>query len=437
MTERNEIPSEAALCNWASDGSTYSSADPGAPKRLTGFQPKDEPTPGPGEVIPAEDHNFLWRVGMEMISWLRDGATRQWQALSEAITEKGGSPFSVIRVVPPLGSPPIMYARLVQLYNVVGTATSGGAVLQLITDGEQLYYQNNAEIVAADPLTGAEVWEVSPGTSIDSIASDGANVYYTGDVAQPGLRKISRVTGAPVASGGAEYACSRLVSNGVFAVGINGNVGGANSMVFWTVATPTETGTVTPGGAITALAIDADQAYVGGTRNAGNDVFARTLATRASAWAVPLDTNDPSPVNAIAADGDFVYVGCDSFAIAAGGNRSLFCLERVSGAVLWSMDLVNIDVLAVDDRYLYAVNSAGLLYMIRLRGAVPSVVATLADVNSVACDGVSVVCGDFTTPVNFQRNMAGGASKEFMIAHGNDPNRRPFFNLAVPVDGRI
>lgn len=444
MSERNEIPTEADALNWASDNVTYSSSDPGAPKRLVGFQPLNEPVPGPGEVIPAEDHNWLWKKCMEFLTWNKNGTTRQWRDLYDAID--AATVGDVFRIVIPLGSPPTMYARLTQLWKTTSTAGTVGDPFQVITDGEQIYYiagSLNQSLLAAHLATGAEIWETSAGiTQFACVAADGAWVYVQAAApGEPGLHVRDRTDGSNDRTGGAEHNCTRLVANGAFVVGVNGTIGGPGSVTFWTPTTPTETGTVVPGAAApVTVAIDSDQCYVGGTRDAGNDIFARTLSSRAVVWDVPIDGNDPSPINAICADGDFVYVGCDSFAVAAGGNRAIFCLDRFTGDVLWSLGGNDIDYLAVDDRYLYAVDNGNILYMIHLRGAEPGYLTAVANVGSVmpgSCDGISIVATDSATSTDFRRIMAGGASKEFMRAHGSDPNRRPFFTLAVPVDGRI
>ena len=112
---------------------------------------------------------------------------------------------------------------------------------------------------------------------------------------------------------------------------------------------------------------------------------------------------------------------------------------------MWSLDAGKDDILslAVDDRYLYCTIVTGPLayaYRLRMAGASPPLLFTVPSVTPGlprridACDGVSV-CGSNGTS-QLVRAWVGGASKTFMRASGDDPNRRPFFNLAIP-DGRI
>jgi hypothetical protein len=375
---------------------------------------------------------------MEMHSYFRDSVPREWTLLTEGIAAAGWR--DLFRVSPVIGG---MYTRLVQLFNTASTAATGGNVTDICTDGEQIYYVSGAasqSLIAASPINGAEIWEASPVSGANGLCTDGAYVYVTSTFspAEIGLIKADRTTGALVSRGGTEYSCDALRTNGVYAVGIS-PASSTSKLVFWTVgvgaAAPTETGTVT----ITPLngvAIDADQCYVGGTR-ATYDVWAYTLSSRANAWQVTLPTAAPPTVAAIAADGDVVYVATDSVALTAGGNASLFCLERVSGTVLWTMDLNDLTAAAVDDRYLFVIDSNDDLLQIKLRAPVPTVVATAADWSDVVCDCVSVVGIDKTTATNFMRHMLGGATKTFMKALGTDPTRRPVFTLGVPVDGLI
>jgi hypothetical protein len=443
MAERVTIPTEADKVSWAEGGAPYPSTDPGAGKRGTGFQPKDNPVPGPGEIITAEDQNFLHRLDGQMLEWLRDTIVREWRDVYEGIAQTDSAGL-VFRVTPPVGveNPALMWSRLQAAWSVASTAATVGNPFQVQTDGEQIYYiagSVNQSLIAAHPATGAEVWEVGIVIQWASMTADGAAVYgMSVNVAEPGLFVLNRDTGAQTANAGAEYGCNALATNGVYCCGINGQVGGAGTIVFYTVATPTETGTVGAFAAAAAdLCLDDSTVFTVGPRGVVNDVRAYTLSTRALLWSVDVDTN-PFTVNAVCTDGDFIYVGCDSAALAAGGNASIFCLNKSNGAVLWTIDHSDVDELAVDDRYLYAVDSSNNLQMIRLRAPVPAIVGTVGNFGtSIACDGYAVYGNDSFTVTNFRKVWCGGAAKEFMLVNGKDPTRRPFFNLAVPVDGRI
>jgi hypothetical protein len=442
MAERAPIPTDADKVSWAEGGGAYPSGDPGAPKRSSGWQPKDNPVPGPGEVIPAEGHNFKWRVSGQMDEWIRDTIVREWRDVWEGIAQTDSAGI-VFRVVPAPGTTPgTMYSRLQAAWSTASTAATGGNPVEIKTDGEQIYYiagSANQSLIAASPPAGAEVWE-SSGIVIQfaALAVDGAAVYaMSTNAAEPGLFVINRTTGAQTANAGTEYACDFADANGVYWCGANGTVGGAGSLVFFTTAGPSQTGIVVPFLAnATDLCLDDSTVFIVGPRNV-DDVFAYTLSTRALLWSVKVDAN-AFTVNAICTDGDFIYVGTDSAALAAGGNASIFCLNKSNGAVLWTIDHSDVDELAVDDRYLYAVDSSNNLQMIRLRAPVPAIVGTATNFGtSIACDGYAVYGNDSFTVTNFRKVWCGGAAKEFMLVHPADTSRRPFFNLAVPVDGRI
>jgi hypothetical protein len=438
MSERVTQPSEASKTNWASGGSAYSNNDPGTGKRDVGFQPKDEPVPGPGEIIPAETHNFLWRLGMEMISWLRDYQIREWADVHEGV---GGATYpEMFRVIS--GTSPPMPTMLAQIFSASSSAATGGSPAYICLDGEQIYYLSGSSLevlIAASPADGSEIWEAAHGftTFPFGLCADGNYLYATGDSSNPGLTKINRSTGAVVSSGGTSYNPfpGAVATNGVYAVAGRNQASNGN-LVFYLVNTgttaPTETGVASPGNAILAVALDYDAAYCGGTRST-YDVWSYSLSTRANNWQVTLPTSTAPQVEAIVADGDSVYVGTDNVALSAGGAASIFCLERVSGALRWTRDLNDIVDLAVDDEYLYAINTSDEMYVIHLRSSVATVVSLLTDVDTVVADGISVVCNDATTATDFQRNRTAVKNKLFQRADGADPNRKPAHLLAVPV----
>jgi outer membrane protein assembly factor BamB len=440
MAERITQPTDADKLNWNSDGVTYPPTPPNAAKRLTGFKPKDVPAAGPGETITADEQNWLHGLSGQMMEYFLDYLVREWNQIAQGIAAT--SYTDLFRVFPPVGS--VMYIRLAQVFSFTGTAATGGNVTSVCGDGEQVYYisgSTSQSLIAANPNGGTEIWEASPIAGHTAICTDGLNVYAMSPFspAELGLHVVNRTTGALINSGGVEYACQQLRANGVYCVGIAPN-SGAGKVVFYTVATPTETGTVTPTTQLNGVAIDHDQCYVGGVRST-YDVWAYTLSTRANAWQVTLDTNAPT-VNAICADGDFVYVCTDDFVTALPGtpNRCLFCLDRLNGTILWSMDLgADLDACAVDDDYLYVTTAGGVAYAIRLRSgmAVGSVGVVATQTNVAAAgglyvDGMSLYCQDGAAATKLRRLATAQKTKDFMRVNGQDPARRPFYNLAIP-----
>ncbi len=442
MSERISAPTEIAKTNWNSDGSTYPSTDPGGAKRATGFKPDNvPPASGDGEIVTANDQNWLHNLGMLVLTWLKQFVAREWTELSEGINN--ASVFRQLFRVVPLNA--TMSGRLAQIFSTAGTATGGGNVAHICTDGQRVFYINGtlAEyIVGARPTDLAEEWANHPagGSTIAALTCDGRFVYYTSDAAIAGLWTVNPDGSGPL-NGGATHSHRALRANGVHCAGINGNtgVGDVDIWVSNPISLVATKATGSGGAGLTGIAVDDVNVYAGGIRNGGVDIWTYTLASGGVVWAVALDGNDPSPVNAICADGDYVYVCTNGFAIAAGGNRNLFCLDRLSGAVLWSKE-ISTDLLdcAVDADYLYVVDAGNVLYMVRLRAAEPGVVVQKTNVSSaiqgLAADGVNIFCRDAVATTNVRRLVTGGPTKTFMRVSGQDTRRRPSPMLAVPLE---
>jgi hypothetical protein len=453
MAERIPAPTDIAKTNWNSDGITYPSTDPGSGKRATGYKPKDVPTsPSDGEIITANEQNYLHGLEMQMHTWLKQFIPREWTELSEGITASSVV-RQLFRVVPPNTG---IRSRLVTVWTTTSVATGTLNPKSICTDGEQTYYiagTGNKYIVAVSPVDGSDgagggspIWEINPHATVDvtALTCDGNYVYYVLSGTVTGLQRVDR-DGTNLTTAGVTLAHNKMRANGGWVVGIAGSTG-AGDLDIWVVSTMTLVATKATGSAgLTGVAMDEDVVYVGGARNAGNDMWAYTLVTGAAVWSAPLDTN-VFLIRDMCADGDFVYVVTDDAVLAAGGNASLFCLNRLSGAVFWTMDIgVNLNHVAVDDEYIYALaDSSNELYMIR-RGQngspAPGVVKVKSSVavatnDILAVDGVSVYARPSGTTTDLIRISNGGVTKTFMRAAGSDTRRRPFYTLAVPTTGR-
>lgn len=441
MSERYVIPSEEAKCSWAEGGAAYPSTDPGAGKRDVGWQPKDDPVPGPGEVIPATGHNFLWRLGMQMITWLRNLAARQWSDVSLGIAAAAN--LDIFRVMPSATIQP----RGTEVFSVTGTATGNTTVFQPCTDGEQTYYAGGAAnqyIVGASPIDGAEIFEANDlgAVAISAVCCDGLRIYVqTTNVGTPGLYSLIRTSGLEEEHGGTEYGCDALAANGYHCVGIDPTTKTGYLVIYSSIQSGiVEDGTHDTGSAnLRAVAIDATQCYVGGTRNT-DDVWCLALSDHTTAiWTTTLATSSAPEVYGIAADGDRVYVATDRQALTAGGYANLYCLDRFTGAVLWSMDVTTqaaaaLDLIgvAVDQRYVYAVDAYDDLHVISKLG-VPGQLLTVADFGRPVCDGVSVIGNSELTTELRRLWMADGCTTMQRVPY-TDVARRPFHTLAVPID---
>jgi len=441
MSERIPRPTEATACNWADGGGAYPSTDPGSSKRAAGFKPKDNPTPGDGDIIPAEDHNFLWRLGMEMLSWVRDFIPREWSDVSEGIANTTAS--QLFKVFSPIAG---IRRRGALAYSAPVTASTGGVYGIGCTDGEQLYYRSgltNEMIVSADPTDGSHNWENDPDSqTISALTTDGGYVYYTtSNVAAPGLRRLNRSTGAYQTAGGTTYNVNRLVTNGEYCVGIDGSIGNGNVTVWSGIqGTIAEDGQYnTTSANLSDVAITNTTAFVCGSRST-YDIWKVSLGTLSGSGFAALPTVTTTPaVNGIATDGSMVYVVIDRTALTAGGSANLF-VYSVEGQLLHTMDITtnNLDYVAVDDMYLYVVDDSNFCRVL-LKEQFPTFadVFTVVDVDGwPVCDGVSIICRDATSTSLFQRNWMHGPTKEFMRTNSDDPERRPFYTLAVPT-GRV
>lgn len=428
MAERIPIPATAANVEWNTNP-TNPSTDPSL-QRAAGW--------AVNEIPDAQEFNYLQTMWGDFLVWLRSFAPREWTDIWEALADVTDV-SQLFYVYPPAAG---MHARGLGMWAVAGTGSGTGVVSQPCTDGEQIYHLDGAYIVAVDPADGTQIWEVDPeGIPLTAITTDGSAVYVTtNNVGYPGLYEIGRTAGSTVDTAGTEYACGQLVANGEYCVGTNPASGGGKVVTWSGLGTALVQDGVydTGSAALPNVAIDSTQCYVGGTRNT-YDVWAVAMAAPTTyVWRITLPVTTAPTVYGIAADGDCVYVGTEQKTLSAGGTANIFCLDRTTGAVLWTMDLPGDQDfgVAVDDRYLYSVNDSGVMSIVRLRSSVPSVVHSLSVFAQPQCDGVSVI-GTGATSSQLRRVWVLGASKLMMRADGNDPNRRPFHNLAIPVDGRI
>jgi len=437
MTERIPEPADFGEVGWRTNGASPNAAtDPGASLRADGW---------PVDAVPGSDEfNFIQRVlGQSLEEWLALFVPREWATLAEGIGETAAI-SQLFRVFAPVAG---ILARGAQIFSVAGTATGNTDVKQPRTDGEQIYYfggTSDGRIVAANPETGAELWEVGTPSNTSAIEVDGLNGYFvTNNAGNVGIRKFALSTGfIDGVSAGAEYAYTLLRSNGEFLIGIRPNSGvgvvGFYSNLGGLIA---EDGTVdTTSAGLLGACVDAEWGYVGGAQSATKEIWCYKLSTRALVWDLHLPTVAPATVAALATDGDTLYAVTDQQTLTAGGTASLYAIDRLSGNILWTADpfgAAPLTAVVVDDRYLYVSDNTPttLAYRLRDAGPTPPPAFGVAAFQPAACDGASVIGNGSSTLL--ERHTVGGATKTYMRAGGDDPNRRPFFNLAVPVDGRI
>jgi hypothetical protein len=399
------------------------------------------------QIIGHDELNWLQNLWGKMYDWLKLSRTRQWSDVYEGLqnTDKIGDTFQISDETGP-------FVRGTSVFAVPGTAATGGFCFDICTDGEFFFYRsgspNPVSLVAANPRDGSEQWEFVIGTGAASaLDADGRFVYYVNNnVAVQGLQVHDRTTGAFVRAGGVEYAMTQVRANGVAAAAIN-PASAANKVIRYTNlgAAVTEASTTTGNTSNAAVALDADQIYVGGVRGAGSDVYALGTGTLLVAWNINLPTVAPPTINAIVTDGNVVYVATDAAAHTGYGTTNLWALDRITGGLLWFADVgsgANVSHLAIDHRYLYCVTSANDLYIYWLRGqnpftanlGIPIYAVTTGGWGSCAADGVSLVASDAASGgLNVRRAWFRTDDQLFRRANPASSARFPFFTLALPV----
>lgn len=300
--------------------------------------------------------------------------------------------------------------------------------------------------MAASPIDGAEIWEENDlSVGLSAICTDGKYIYaQTVDSGVVGLYVMRRDDGTQEDNAGSEYSCKRLAANGSYCVGIAPSGALGEVVVYSDVqGTIAEDGTYNTGSALLrAVAIDHDQCYVGGGHNT-EDVWCVALDdTSTAVWSTALPTSAVPEVYGIAADGDRVYVATDRQALTAGGNANLHCLDRINGAVLWSIDVsdanaatLDLTSCCVDHRYIYVTCDDDDLHVIT-KSDNPTQVLIDASHGDVCCDGVSVIGNsDTTVTTQFKRTWMADGQTTFQARAYSDVERRPIPGvLAVPID---
>jgi len=440
MAEKYPRPANADKVDW--QNGTYGATDPAA-QRVAGW--------ADNEVPAAEEFNWLFELWGDFQMWLEDTNARVWSDVYEGIAAAAN--LDLFRVMPAATIQP----RGTQVFKITGTGGGGTAVAQPCTDGEQIYYRSVSYIVGCSPADGAEIFDASDlAVGFSAICTDGKYVYaMTVDSGVTGLYAMGRDDGAEVDSAGSEYGCTRIAANGEYCAGIDPTTKAGYVVVYSGIQSAiVEDGTFDTGSAdLRAIAIDETQCYVGGTQST-YDVWAVDLATHAKAWQITLPLTSAPGVEGIAADGNRVYVATDYKTLTAGGlyssvtpaagGANLFCLDRVSGALLWSMavqdaegaTIYSLEGITTDGKYVYVVgidgSSDSYLQVIDVR-AIPAQVASIADFGDPCCDGVSVIGNSNLTTELKRLWMCDGVTTFQKVPEG-DVARRPFYTLALPID---
>ncbi len=443
MAELNPIPSTADKIEWNTNP-TNPETDPAA-QRAAGW--------AVNEVPDAQEFNFVQTMIGNFFVWLQAYLAREWRDIGEAGPIVDMDVGARLAVVPPVGG---ANARGSAVFSgVVSGASGGGNIYHLCTDGEFGYYVSGGggaaqlSVVQFDMSDGSVIQQAAPlgANEISALAVDGAAVFMTSDnVAKPGLNRFTRAGLSGGTAAGSEYDCTRLVCNGYHAAGVAPN-SGAGKVVVWSDINGTiaEDGAYDTSSAMSVVAIDAENTYIGGTR-ATYDVWAVVLSTQALNWQTTLPTTTAPTVYGLAADGDRVYVATNLktldatgllTSLSATGNANLYCLDRMDGVVLWSADIgsgsIDLDFgLSIDDKYLYAADGT-TAFQIDKRGAVVQHMAVGTGViYENTADGVSLLTTGATIATFSRFWTQAQTRKVFVRTDPTDPWRMPFHHIVNP-----
>jgi hypothetical protein len=432
MSEIPTLPSEADKLDWAEGPGEYTVTDPGSSKRTVGWKPKDEPTPGPGDIVPAVNFNWLQRTVGRMLEYFLAGSTRNFEDIHEAFDAGIDTVNQTFRITPGL-------ARGTNIFNTAGQATGSSLILDrtICTDGRRIYYAGGAGsqyILGVKTSDGTKIWEDALGSgSTTGLCTDGKFVYASGTVLTP--QRFDCIDGTQDSpSGPTETAIDYLATNGSYLVGANSNAGAGYVTFFSGIqGTMVEDGQVNTeggGGTLTCICVDNDTVYVGGNRNNGYDVWAYNLSDRSLKWRTALTSASHIP-RAIATDGNLVYIATDyaspdNFFAMNSQNGELSIAHQVGPAE-------DLDGVCVDDRYIMVSNATSndIIILDKLFSYQQwvEIIPTSRDIK--CCDGISVIGEDSGTGY-LTRDLIGRPGKVFQVVADNDPHRRPFHHVAIP-----
>ncbi len=425
MSEYPSTKPDLTDLHWADGGSHETITEPLEAKKDAGWAYKAQ--------VPHDELNWLQNFIGLMAAWLDVAVPRTFTTLREGVAA-ATAPETFWWM-----SPATTQAR--GSLAVALDINDANDVIRVITNGYYVYTLSEDNVYVRNPDTFAVIGDAAPyaANNINDVACDGAYVYmvYTtivgvGDEFEIWDAKLDAKTGGY--NFGAD--CHRVVTNGLYAA-----VAASLSSV---VCCLIDTGDVDSmntyafGYTIVDLAIDDDCAYAIGTNGTGYPVVDSCwLVDGTERW-----TRDGLPYDAskaalcVAADGDYVYVGTERGQVGA-VDISLWCLNRVDGSTVWMVDTgADVTSIAVDDTEL-CVRSGTLECEIidkRTGEQIDAITTTdIAGLEVYDSDGISWYGkrgGDSDVLVRYWK---GATNKQYQKADPQDPNRRPFHKLAIPV----
>ncbi len=441
MSERSVQPTDAAKVGWRTSGSGQPISEPAGSKRADGWAYK--------EILPADEHNWQINLNGALHLWLQGFVNREWSELPEAIAAT--SPPQHFWVHQPSGGQHFLNTEIFNLK----PASFSGTIRGIASDGQRIYgIDSSNNLVAIDPTDGSELWNVTTvNTSAQfarPIACDGLNVYLSGNVTSKGLVRYDPTDGSEDGRAGTMYAASHIAANGEYAL-LAGGTGFPSRLYFYDTlgGTPNEIGYVNLGSGETVrgLAIDREYAFVAyqNTSPDASEIKCYKLSDQTLVWTfdlTPIVDESDARINDIWADGEFLYVATEYLTHTADASPvNLFVLGRAIGDEVeyWnaqpSSGATN-DLLKVtgDGHHLFVTydGSPDGVLALALRGLAMNLLWTGGDLEVYDSDGISVI-GLETTGNKVRRLRSADQAVLFQRANPDDPNRRPFHNLAIPV----
>lgn len=329
-----------------------------------------------------------------------------------------------------------------------GKSGTASDITDICTDGKYIFYvQNLDEVYCVDPETDSQIWFQSADADVDVICTDGLYLYLAYNGVTNGVRIWDRDDGSLVkrCQNTDTGTYTDIDANGEYVVATLGN-----KAYCWDVSQGDLYGYEwihDHGAALNAVCVDFENAYIGGTVGTSGEIISIVkLSSGAS-----VGYNDFSgfftaapTVNKIVTDGLRIFFCIDRQGLSAGGNASVLALSRPWSStvgqacdLLWTFDTgSNVDYMHVDDLNLYS----GLgLYIFALDKQIGSVEFKINIDGSAGYypydgDGETVLCirelsgnADYWARLKVSR-----PTTIYQRVNGDDPYRKPFYNLAIP-----
>lgn len=433
-TKPTGTDNDLANLDWAETAAGGRVAEPIASSRNSGWLLE--------QIPPSNWVNWFWRLAARAIQWMTATNVRAFTDLEDATDATIAEPlvtgevFRVDRRPGDGGSDQV--APLTEVWSIAGSASTA---VRIVSDAQYVYYSQGSVLRRADRATGSELAARDFGAQINDVAVSGAAVVLvTDNVGGSEAFRVDRLTLADLANwpleatGNGEHIDTNswrvVYSDTSTSIQIIDAVGGT------TVASPVY------GAAVYDVCVDYQRAYVvGADAGAGVQLRAYALSNGALDWSATIDVNPAGTavMNAIFADGERVYIAGTTTTGVGATTWSLSAIGREDGVKIWQVDTggTNVQHMAVDEAYVWIVNDNEELCQYDKRtGSLIKRLSHTGGLSAVDTDADSVfISGDAGLDTKRLRRLdRGNTSKAFSIASGTNPNRRPFYKLALPMD---